>query len=496
MSCLLVCDRAPLQVWDLQAGQMLYQSSILGVAVPTCLALDASAARLAMGCADGSVRQFDLAQLPACRELQVLDLSKAVQQVATAAAAAAAAAERSLASASKAAASPKPKPKKALPDKPVTFHKQIKSSGYGFVQPKVKLGQAKPAPVKVGGPGASRVPQLLSQQLSGQRRYPLDAVAPGEWALQPEQGLPGGQAVHNGAVLRLEFAGDGCRLLTAASDKTARCLWLPLSKHAGAGTTFVGHGGPVSCVSWSHTGELLLTASADSSSGGSNSSSSSAAQQGFLSEVTAAQFFYVDQFVLLATGSKLHVYKLPDAAAEDDIQRLRASGSYSLAGSYSAGCQAITDVAAANSFLSTLLLLACSNRSIQLVDAATMQVACSIPDAHARPVQRLAQPPGSPFVSHPREVQELFASCAPDGLVKLWDVRSGPGPCVRSFSGHKNSQMAIGLAFSPCMRYLATGSEDKAAYAEVVADVAFHPWRPELVVGCMDGRVHCYGGVF
>jgi hypothetical protein len=27
-------------------------------------------------------------------------------------------------------------------------------------------------------------------------------------------------------------------------------------------------------------------------------------------------------------------YKLPDAAAEDDIQRLRASGSYSLAGSY------------------------------------------------------------------------------------------------------------------------------------------------------------------
>jgi WD40 repeat protein len=76
-------------------------------------------------------------------------------------------------------------------------------------------------------------------------------------------------------------------------------------------------------------------------------------------------------------------------------------------------------------------------------------------------------------------------------------------------------QMPIGLAFSPCMRYLATGSEDKAAYvydlrscsmlgrlrppghtAEVVTDVAFHPWRPELVVGCMDGRVHCYADVF
>jgi hypothetical protein len=60
-----------LQVWDLQAGQLLYQSSILGAAVPRCLAVDAAAARLAMGCVDGSIRQFDLAQLTACREMQV-----------------------------------------------------------------------------------------------------------------------------------------------------------------------------------------------------------------------------------------------------------------------------------------------------------------------------------------------------------------------------------------------------------------------------------------
>lgn len=76
-------------------------------------------------------------------------------------------------------------------------------------------------------------------------------------------------------------------------------------------------------------------------------------------------------------------------------------------------------------------------------------------------------------------------------------------------------QMPVGLAFSPCMRYLATGSEDKAAYvydlrtcamlarlrppgakAEVVTDVAFHPVKPQLVVGCMDGRLHWYGDAF
>jgi hypothetical protein len=65
------CLMSFLQVWDLQAGQMLFQSSILGAAVPTCLAVDAAAARLAMGCADGSVRQFDFVQLPVCREMQV-----------------------------------------------------------------------------------------------------------------------------------------------------------------------------------------------------------------------------------------------------------------------------------------------------------------------------------------------------------------------------------------------------------------------------------------
>lgn len=57
-------------------------------------------------------------------------------------------------------------------EQPVTFHRKIKSSGYGFVQPKIKLGQAKPAPIKVGLQG-NKGPQLLAHQLSVQRQYPL-----------------------------------------------------------------------------------------------------------------------------------------------------------------------------------------------------------------------------------------------------------------------------------------------------------------------------------
>lgn len=79
----------------------------------------------------------------------------------------------------------------------------------------------------------------------------------------PDQTLPGDIPTHGGGIVRVEFAGDGCRLLTGSTDRTARCLWLPLSKHGGAGTTFVGHNGPVNSICWSHAGEYLLTASAD-----------------------------------------------------------------------------------------------------------------------------------------------------------------------------------------------------------------------------------------
>lgn len=88
-----------------------------------------------------------------------------------------------------------------------------------------------------------------------------------------------------------------------------------------------------------------------------------------------------------------------------------------------------------------------------------IQVACTISDAHSRPVQRLVQPAASPFTSHPRDMHELFASAAPDGLVRLWDVRSGA--CVRSFTGHKHasSQVGAGQSCDSATRHAQIGGE-------------------------------------
>ena len=146
-----------------------------------------------------------------------------------------------------------------------------------------------------------------------------------------------------------------------------------------------------------------------------------------------------------------------------------------------------------------------------MVDVTTMQCAATMEDAHARPAHAIVQSAESSlYVSHAKEAYELFATASQDSTAKLWDVRSCR--CVRTFTGHKSGQIASNIAFSPCMRYLASGSEDKSAFlydlrmgtvlhrirgvhGDAVMDVAFNPLYPQLATACLDGRVHFYADV-
>lgn len=65
------------------------------------------------------------------------------------------------------------------------------------------------------------------------------------------------------------------------------------------------------------------------------------------------------------------------------------------------------------------------------------------------------------------------------------------------------------MSFSPCCRYIASGSEDNRAYLfdigsgtyisklngghkGVVSDVAFHPLHPQLATACYDGKIRFF----
>ena len=103
------------------------------------------------------------------------------------------------------------------------------------------------------------------------------------------------------------------------------------------------------------------------------------------------------------------------------------------------------------------------------------------------------------------------------GLQALTSTRLGPAAerpsphAVARFSAHACRRDPTTIAFSPCMRYLATGSEDKAAYVydvrragaedavwkcrgarETVACVAFSPLHPQLATAGFDGCLRFY----
>eukprot|EP00741_Cyanophora_paradoxa_P003060 tig00000663_g2971.t1 len=439
---------------------------------------------------------------------------------------------------------------KGAGDKPVTFHSRIKSSGYGAEVP-WSVAQAQKEKAKKAAAAAA----AAERAPVGSKQYPTSCGP----LVFPQENRGG--AVHGGPIARLVYSGDGKTLATASADRTARTLKLPAGRGA-EGWAHAGHDGPLLSCALSFDGARLLTASADctarlwgvgdgraepwlvfrdiavrpapprpahapaappapaqrnaagpaaAAAGPSPASSSSGPAGAFKSAVRAAQFYYLDRFVLLASGPRVHLYAWRvDAEPADDIRRLRGAGRYRLVKAVQLeAAQSVTALAAPNSFLSGLLFAAGSDRTLAVLDMAHGG-ACArlIPDAHARPVHALALRESSPFVSLPPASFDLLLSSAPDSAVRLWDLRQNR--CAMRFTGHqcRSSAAPVGCAFSPCGRYVATGSEDRVGYVyemrtggvagrlqghgDVVSDVAFSPLHPQLATASFDGRIRFF----
>ncbi|XRA98618.1 WD repeat domain-containing protein [Pycnococcus provasolii] len=443
---------------------------------------------------------------------------------------------------------------------PVTFHRTVRSSGYGAGPPPPRLfgggpstraarsARAKKAGAGGGGGGGGVGSLAISA-------YPMNASPPSVLATPP---VPGEASVHATAALRVAFAPDGSRLATAGADGTARCLKLPLSKHRGAGTDLVGHDGPVLDVRWSHDGRWMLTASTDRSAmlwpsgrpdavlriryqtrsppataarAAGKSLTPADAPMPLAGEVRAARLMHLDRLIFLAEGSRARVYaySIPDEKDRDDIARLRqmaAGGSYKCRACYTSQSQSITDAAVTNGFVSHIAVLATSAKSIEVLDLAPAapRVVRRILDAHDRAphcVSLAADACGG--VAHPSGAYELFATSSSaggpadqisGGIVKLWDLRARG--CCRTLSSHSAGSTSGGAglagpacAFSPCLRYLAVGSDDRAAYvydigtgavverlrgghSGAVSGVAWHPSVPRLATCGYDGHVRLW----
>eukprot|EP00736_Rhodelphis_marinus_P006208 Rmarinus@m.6085 len=202
------------------------------------------------------------------------------------------------------------------------------------------------------------------------------------------------------------------------------------------------------------------------------------------------------------------MYKyIVDTSPMDDIARLQKRDTkYKSIKVFVQQGQSISTFAGINSFLSNLVLVSASNRVIQVIDVGVGKTVHTLREPHERAVHRIALFEASEYTCHPPHVHNTFLTASTDNTVKLWDLRSMT--CARQFSGHTNRVHSTGIAFSPCGRFLATGSEDKAAYVfdmrtgsmleklaghtDVVTDVAFHPIHPQLATACFDSRIRFF----
>jgi WD40 repeat protein len=442
--------------------------------------------------------------------------------------------------------SAKKTPPKIL-DKPVTFHTRIKSSGYGSspspfgtrkIPPKART-KARNSIAESRASGASST-SLVGTYL---KEYPTHCGLLQHH--QAKHALPP-KTLHHGAILHIEYSSDAKWLATSGNDRVAQVCKLPFSRFGGDGNVFVGHEQAVRAIHWSHNDRMLVTVANDKTSRlwlpDSDTSSltlqgiappsnvaAAAAAMGTLSsakkatrqEVVEARFFYMDKFLLSACGNlaRLHQFELDEAYARasssktktkkmNDVEVLENHSRKKRVAQWSFDdMQSVTSLACVNgAFLSSVAVIAGSDRSIRVLDVGAGRTVRVMRDAHSRPAHTVELPRPTPYSSHPSNFYDLVLSSAPDNTIHLWDIRADN--CVMKFCEHVNRVHTLGCAFSPCVRYVATGSEDRAAYmydirtgrrlvklkghTDVVTSVAFSPLHPQLATASCDCTVRFY----
>ena len=125
----------------------------------------------------------------------------------------------------------------------------------------------------------------------------------------------------------------------------------------------------------------------------------------------------------------------------------------------------------------------------------TLRGACVVPgcparviaDSTARTAHSVVIPSASGLAGLSPQSLDVFALATLDGGLFMWDLRAPS--VVRTFGGHVSRSYHTGAAFSPCMRYIASGSEDRVGALLSVSVVAT-PFEP-AAMWCLCSSCTC-----
>ncbi|XP_056148230.1 WD repeat-containing protein 27 [Lampris incognitus] len=375
-----------------------------------------------------------------------------------------------------------PKNKGVVKEQPLVFHSKVRSSGYSS-SPRRTMFSPQTNVQKT--PCCTNTNANIGWLL---RDYPLSAAVPSV----PHACV----SVTNKPVCCLQYSGDGKQILCGLGDNSV-LLYKSSLTHDPA--VYTGHDKAVNSVDWSHGRQWWLSASEDHTlriwPAGSQNPAITLGGDVFSKPIRSAQFYYLDKFLLLASGQSLHLYLYHLDKTYDDIKRYQQRSVVRLVRSFkTTPATDITALSAINDFFSHIVLVCGSDRSIQVFDMNKATVASKCLDAHSRAVHCITQNKGSIFTTQAPDAYNLFLTSAVTDGVKLWDCRTLR--CVRRYENHLNRCHSCSSAISPCGRYIASGSEDNCAYvydirssnylhklqkhSDTVLNVRFNPATPEV----------------
>ncbi|KAK7902166.1 hypothetical protein WMY93_018935 [Mugilogobius chulae] len=363
-----------------------------------------------------------------------------------------------------------PKKKAGIKDHSLVFSTKVKSSGY-TTAPRRVMFTPKTNVKKGSSPNNTKAKSFKVQD------YPENCTAPNE---SKKKFYTSDKPVYS-----LEYSGDGKQVLCGLGDCS---VLLCQSSLTGNPTVYTGHDKAVSSVSWSLSRQWWLSASEDQTLRIWTHRSSEPAiimgNSSFSKPIRHAQFYYLDKFIL--------VYQQHSA-----IKLIK---------SLAISATEITRFSSINDFISYIVLVCGSDRSIQVFDMNKSAIAAEVQNAHSRAVHCITQNKGSLFSTQTPDSYNLFFTSAVTDGIKLWDLRTLR--CVRRYENHVNRCHSCSSAVSPCGQYIATGSEDNCAYvydvrsssylhklykeSSPVVNVAFNPSTPELITGTLDGTLRLF----
>lgn len=191
-------------------------------------------------------------------------------------------------------------------------------------------------------------------------------------------------------------------------------------------------------------------------------------------------------------------------------------------GTFTFDSQRITSIASVNGSMTNLVGCSCSNKTLHIIDVVQNKVLWSKTDcAGSRPAHSIAFPQPSQNCLISSESYNLLIAASTDngGLLSLYDLRCKN--VVQTFHGHVNRKDQCMSTFSPCVRYVAVGGEGLCGSASLydlrgntsspmntelgfnkqkcspfrdgtVTDCQFNPIHPQLVTGSLSGQLRWY----